>query len=360
MNVLVRADASPEIGAGHVMRCITICDALLKQGARCIFLARSMPTSLAQQLRQKGHELRILPPISAEWSETSGDLAHSSWLGTTQLKDAEDCLQAIEDQRFDWLIVDHYALDHQFENTMRQKIRNVMVIDDLADRMHECDVLLDQNIGRSDTAYAGLISNNCIVLAGPDFALLRDEFKQFRDISLNRRREYKIKHISISIGAYDYDNYTYKALQFLDNSKLDEECKISVIMGAHAPWENYIRSRLDQFRFHVEINVGVSHMAKLLTTVDLAIGAAGGSALERCCLGIPSLVHIAADNQRSGAKALELAGAAKIIQLDEIRPSEFDRVFDIFASSEALKAMSIKASAITDGLGVSRILEFIQ
>ncbi len=143
MKIAFRCDASIQIGSGHFMRCLTLADALKKQGALIRFVSRDLPEHLRDMLAAKGMEFAALKNEAAE--TPAGDLAHSHWLGTSQMQDVQDTAQALADQTWDWLVVDHYALDVRWESAMRTHARHIMVIDDIADRQHDCEVLLDQN-----------------------------------------------------------------------------------------------------------------------------------------------------------------------------------------------------------------------
>ena len=146
MKVAFRTDASLQIGTGHVIRCLTLADALSEQAAKCVFVCRELEGHLMDHIRFRGYELHALPKISSDAS-FEADLAHASWLGIDWQTDADQTRQALGCEVLDWLIVDHYALDHRWELPLRLSSKRIMVIDDLADRRHDCDLLLDQNYG---------------------------------------------------------------------------------------------------------------------------------------------------------------------------------------------------------------------
>ena len=173
MNIAFRVDASTQIGTGHFMRCLTLADALKQHGAKIRFASRHMPEYLRDMLVVKGHEFMLLD--SSPSDAISDGLSHANWLGTSQHADAQDTVQALSGQTWDWLIVDHYALDARWESALRQTAKNIFVIDDIADRQHDCDVLLDQNLyADMDSRYTGKVPAHCQLLLGPRYALLRD------------------------------------------------------------------------------------------------------------------------------------------------------------------------------------------
>src|SRR5690606_32725265 len=188
-KIVFRCDASIQIGSGHVMRCLTLADELSRQGAESFFICRQHDGSLIEILQQRGYQVYTLPlehGLVIE-SASKATLAHADWLVTTQHRDAELSRSIVEQIKPNWLIVDHYALDENWEKRLRQYCKKIMVIDDLADRKHDCDVLLDQNFGRYAQDYAAYVNKDCELLCGSKYALLRPEFAEWRSYSLERR-----------------------------------------------------------------------------------------------------------------------------------------------------------------------------
>ncbi len=150
MRVVFRADASLNIGSGHVMRCLTLANALRESGASCFFVCREHPGNLLELIREQGFEAIGLPlPKTFEslhGKHSSSRLTYAGWLGDSWQRDAEQTLAALNGELADWLVVDHYALDSAWEESLRPACRRLLVIDDLADRDHRCDLLLDQNL----------------------------------------------------------------------------------------------------------------------------------------------------------------------------------------------------------------------
>jgi UDP-2,4-diacetamido-2,4,6-trideoxy-beta-L-altropyranose hydrolase len=356
MRVAIRTDASLAIGSGHVMRCLTLASALRAVGADCFFLCRSHEGHLCEYIRHSGFEVYELVSSNPAVGESS--LAHAAWLGTNQIEDARECLPAILQLRPDWIVVDHYGLDVVWEREVVVNAR-CLVIDDLADRHHACDLLLDQNLGRRTADYGCLVPKHCHVLIGPQYALLRPEFAHHRYVSLQNRSKGCLGRLLVSMGGVDKDNYTGIVLQALATCGLPADFEITVIMGAHAPHLYDIWQQARQLPLHIDVKVGVSDMAELMSYTDFAIGAAGGTAWERCCLGLPTILMILAENQRSGAEALAKAGAAILVNA---APSNEAMLVSLQSGVERLVdpqlrlGMSRCASTITDGRGANRVV----
>jgi UDP-2,4-diacetamido-2,4,6-trideoxy-beta-L-altropyranose hydrolase len=314
MHVVFRTDVSTTIGTGHLMRCLTLADALRNQGAKCEFICRQHPGHLIDLILSKGFFVHRLP-IS---DTTSADLPHSSWLGTTQEHDAQLCVSFLVNSRPNWLIVDHYALDYRWENSVAPCCEKIMVIDDLADRAHQCDLLLDQTFGRYPKHYDALVPQNCILLCGLEYALLRPDFITLRPYSLQRRAKPSLKKLLISFGGIDKDNITSQVLLALQKSPLPQDCEITVVMGSTAPWLSEVTSNAIDMPWPTKVLVGVDKMAQLMADSDLIIGAAGSSSWERCCLGVPTIMLILASNQESIATELSKTGAVMIISVTNL------------------------------------------
>lgn len=357
MLIGFRADASIQIGTGHVMRCLTLADALRERGVQTLFFCRSQLGNLIGIIRQHHHEVVVLPDLSQMCEPPAGGRIYEAWLGTDWATDAAATCAAIGPLVLDWLVVDHYSLDIHWEQALRSHCKHLMVIDDLADRLHDCDVLLDQNLGRSGDDYRSLVSKRTKLLTGPQFALLRPEFARLRPESLERRLNPILKQLLITMGGTDKDNATGKVLNALQRCQLPEDLHITVVMGSKAPWLAHVRAQAALMRWPVQVLAGVSDMARLMVESDLAIGASGGTAWERCCIGLPSLVLVVADNQMPGAVALQNIGASFVIEHVHGIETILNKLCTSADKQECLIRLSQSAAQVTDGNGVVRICE---
>lgn len=356
MNFVFRTDASIEIGTGHVMRCLTLADALAAKGARCTFICREHEGNLIELIGRKGHEVHSLS--IGQGADT--DLAHGSWLGATQAQDAQVCTPLLESLRPEWLVVDHYALDVRWENFLAHHCGQLMVIDDLADRQHTCSALLDQTFGRHPNDYRHLVTDDCTLLCGSSYALLRPEFSTLRSYSLQRRATPKLKHLLINMGGVDKDNVTKQVLDALKGCPLDADCEITVVMGATAPWLTLVEQEAQAMPWPTTVRSGVKNMAQLMADSDLAIGAAGATSWERCCLGLPTVMMILAKNQQHAARLLEKAKAVRILDLGPELQNQLAQFFSEINSSDAcLELLRDNASEINDGKGCEQVTDWL-
>lgn len=365
MRAVFRADASLQIGTGHVMRCLTLANALAADGAHCEFICRAHQGNLIEFIHRMGFVAHALPVIHEASAGTTTlaldasttDLDHSRWLGATQAQDAEACVPILVALQPDWLIVDHYALDARWERTLAPNYRRLMVIDDLADRPHTSDLLLDQTFGRDAADYRHLVPKDCRLLCGSQYALLRPEFAALRPYRLQRRTQPALRELLITMGGVDKDNATGQVLHALHSCPLPTDCRITVVMGATAPWLDEVRTQAKDMPWPTRVLVGVSDMAQLMADSDLAIGAAGATSWERCCLGLPTIMIVLAENQQNIAQGLERSRAVKLINLDQRLVAQLMELLPtLIDDPEHLLQMSECAARVVDGTGIESVI----
>lgn len=348
MHIAFRTDASSEIGTGHLMRCIALADALAFYGVRSSFVCRSYSNVLLDMVEKRGYTLHKLPVTESSYVGTSG-ASYSKWLGADWATDARQTKSVLIHQPLDLLVVDHYAVDYRWQSALRCCVKRILVIDDLADRSHDCDLLLDQNLGRSSYDYFGKVNINTKILTGTKYALLRPEFSSWREYSLRRRTKPKLKTLLITMGGIDAHNATGKVLDVLVKCELPKDLRIKVVLGRSAPSLYDVRCKLQEMPLSTELLVDPKNIAKVMADSDLAIGAAGSTAWERCCLGLPTLMVSLADNQYWVLNALTKTLAAK----------EFSQsIFEGITEAQLLE-MSTNSAALVDGKGLGRVVQTI-
>jgi UDP-2,4-diacetamido-2,4,6-trideoxy-beta-L-altropyranose hydrolase len=336
MKVIFRVDASLEMGIGHVMRCLTLANELKQQNHEIIFICRELTGN---------HILLIKYPVLVlpKNDNFQSDGLYLNWLGVTQEQDAEQTIKVIP-KNIDLLIVDSYALDEIWHKQLKPYTKKIMVIDDLADRQFDCNVLLNQNLGTQIEDYKDKVLNNCELLLGCDYALLRPEFPNLREKALIKRKNTKvIKNILISMGGSDITNKTYDILQ-----EVSDDLNIVVILGGISP-HNKIIKNYAKSKKNVKVVVDADNISSLMFDADLAIGAGGSTSWERCCLGLPTLLYVLAENQRKIAGNLEQLGAVKIVDNLKVNLQNILNNFSFW------QIMSEKAQTVCDGIGVKRI-----
>lgn len=357
-KVIIRTDASTRIGSGHVMRCLTLAEELRDAGAEVSFISRMHPGNLNKLIRENGfscHELSEAPvgKLNEQYFPDARS-EYESWLGVSQQQDARETIEAIGDRRAEWLIADHYGLDEEWETRMRPHAAKIMVIDDLADRRHDCDLLLDQNFfSNGEKRYDKLVSPACTKLLGPKYALLR---KEFREARMNlRERTGEVKRVLVFLGGADPDNITGLAIEALSDSEL-LHLQVDVVIGLQNPNREKIE-RLVQARTGMKLHIQVTNMAELMSNADLAIGAGGSTHWERFCMSLPSIIITAAPNQSLGNQALSSQGY--IDYLGEVRSISVDDIAQAvracLCNHKKHQANSEWISALVPALGTHEI-----
>lgn len=354
-KIAVRVDASIAVGTGHFMRCLTLTKNLKRQGAQIRFVCRELPFHLQTMLLENGIEYK---PLCGGEEVVTGDLAHSHWLPVGQEADMRSTIDALADHCWDWLIVDHYALDLRWESAMRLIAKRIMVIDDIADRQHDCDLLLDQNYyADMQLRYESKTSDHCRLLLGPRYALLREEFRELRKRVLPRTGH--VKRILVFFGGVDADNYTGLAVHALSELGV---CgiQVDVVIGEQHPFREIIEASCaaEGYLCHVQTN----RMAELMAAADIAIGAAGSASWERCCLGVPALLIALADNQVEIAKELDSVGGCIYLGSKEVATILITQriIANLFNMHEQLERVSKCAFSMVDGLGVDRVCQELE
>lgn len=340
-NIFFRVDASVNIGTGHVVRCLTLADGLKHEDVKISFICREDPGNLTGLVRSKGFDVYKIPA------------------GIDMAADCRLALEILKGQSSapDWLIVDHYGIDASYETMMRQAAGKIMAIDDLADRRHDCDILLDQTYSSNNDRYRELLPSYCARLLGPKYALLRPQFLDARDNL--RQRDGQIKRIFICMGGVDFKNLTCKALRAIKTLNRPG-IHTDVVIGAsnfHRVEVEALASEIPNVRCFVQ----VEEMAELMAAADLGIGAGGTTIWERSCLGLPSLVVITADNQIAVTRELSQEGyLVSEGWFEEVNEQDLcEDIGFLCRHPEIMKQISLKAKQLVDGRGAERVRNYL-
>jgi UDP-2,4-diacetamido-2,4,6-trideoxy-beta-L-altropyranose hydrolase len=348
MNIIFRVDSSIQIGSGHVMRCLTLANEIRKK-ASVKFICRVRKGHLIKKIEAEGFEVLKLSGEAIRYD--INEFSPVDWLGVSQEQDSEECKNILKKNQPDWLIVDNYGIDIIWHKRAQKFSKKLLVIDDLANRHYSCDLLLDQNFYQDkNIRYKGLVQNNCKLLLGPKYALLRKEFlKRSHDID-NKC----INRILVYFGGSDIKNNTLKVLRGIQSSK-HENLFINVIIGPDCPHRNDILQYC-LYKKNIECFNFVNNMAEIMNNSDLYIGSAGTTTWERCCMGLPSIVIGIAENQIKPMKAMELAGMTFFLGSEEnVNSSSISILLDkILENPSVLKKMQKKNLELVDGYGASR------
>ncbi len=337
-RILFLADCGPEVGGGHVMRCLALAESLMASGARCAMLAT---------------------PQVAQVLDVFADqrLERAAVTDAHELVDA--CVAFARDWKADALVIDHYGLAPSQELTLSEAVRAVAAIDDLADRRRHCQLLVDPTLGRDAAEYAGLTPPGTQVLTGPTHALLAPAYAAMRKSALSARRpEDPPRRLLVSLGLMDLRGVTSRVLDLILPQLSGIE--VDVVVGAAAPSLPWLR-RLEAREPGVRLHVDSRGMARLICTADIGIGAGGSSTWERAVLGLPSISLILADNQHSLALELARRGASLALDargdgLSEELPEALAR---LIGDGDLRRRLSNISADLCDGRGAHRVAQAI-
>lgn len=339
MRVAFRTDASVAVGTGHLTRCLTLAEALRESGATSLFLCRAHSRDAHEAIGSAGFEVRELPVRAIESPDDGA-------------RDAQESLSALERERPDWLVVDHYGLDREWEKSMRPAVRRILVIDDLADRPHDCDALLDQNVLPDPEArYRGTLPPACVTWFGPAFILLRDEFRRVS----RRSRTGPPARALVSFGGVDRANHTMQAIEALARAR-PNRLRADVVVGKLHPQLAALREACAERGF--ECHVQSSRMAELMARADIAIAASGFTAYELVAMALPAILVPASPAQAAVADELGRRGLAVSMSREAVDTAAIADRLDRLCESETLRTGISRACAgFIDGRGAERVAQ---
>ena len=347
MKVAIRVDASLQMGTGHVMRCKTLADQLRTRNANVRFICRQLPGNMISFLTGAGYDVTTLPLSNVSGEGINGDYQSPSMSDDLQMEDAYQTIDVLNDFSADWLIVDNYQFDIVWERLIRPYTKSISVIDDLADREHDCDVLLDQNLYQNiHERYKELVSKDTVLLLGPRFVLLRPEF--YKASKTLADKDGSVRKILVFFGGVDKTCQTEKVIEAISQVDLSNVI-INIIVGSGNLSADKISNMCSEL-MNVVIHHQVSNMAELIADSDFSIGAGGATTWERCFLGLPSATIIVAPNQSEATIVLDGLGATWNLGWHENVTADMiaEKIQEVCSDSDALLRMRNLAFQIMD------------
>lgn len=347
MNILIRADSSSLIGSGHLMRCLTLAERHRKSGDMVTFVCRDLDGNYSKLVKENKFYLVLLPKVAYD----ENLIGYAKWLTVPQEQDALETVEEIKKlDKVQRVVVDSYAIDEKWEKIVRPYTNEIFVIDDLANRVHDCDFLLDQDLyDNMEQRYNGLVPEHCKKMLGPRYALLREEFYKARENQIPRKSD--VRNILIFYGGVDSTDETTKAIKALIEMRdCLEDITVDVIVGANNSQKNVIKSICERpdnnwISYHEQVN----NIAEYMCRADLMLGAGGTTMWERCFLGLPSIVTAVAENQIASCK---IAHSKQLIDYigvwNEVTEKDMEKNISQYMNSLKIKTMqdSIKRNFI--------------
>lgn len=346
MKIIFRVDASLEIGSGHLIRCLTLAEGFRSRGHEVAFISRDMAGEMSYLFEDRGFRHQKLSRVSS--------------INLSQREDAFESIVVIQKlfpDGVNWVVVDSYSLDCDWENIIKSKVHHIMVIDDIANRVHNCEILIDQNY-EDKNRYRKLIPKHSLSLLGPKFALLRPEYVSYRNLAEIKKDVIKNKAAFIFFGGSDQYNLTGKAIRALSSSYLNS-LFINVVVGANYLYYDELVKLANQ-RGNVEIHKNRTHLADLMAESIIAVGGGGVTNWERICMGLPSIVISLAGNQvpiceiLNSKGIIHYLGKSETVSIDHIHDAVWNEI-----QTGKLKLKNNTTIDLCDGLGVDRVVSEI-
>ena len=360
MQVAIRADASSQIGGGHIARCMTLAEELRDRGATVRFLCLELPGNMISVLRDSGYQVDVLSYSTAPpgiGTATCGTID----AGQVQLVDASQAIKALRDFQCDWLIEDHYQMDATWENAVRPYTRSLLVIDDLANRKHDCDVLVDPTYGGSADRYSGLLNRGAICLCGSQYALLRRQFLTHRPSGPKTFKGARDLKVHIFFGSSDLPDNTHRFSEILLQNF--ESLRVSAVVGKEYGFSGRLaelQKRFGAARFAWEMDV--ADMAASMVECDIAVGAPGGATWERAALGLPAAYLAVSESQCGILEHLSACGLCIYLgRADQLADSGFiEAMHDFLGDSPRLEQFRRQGMLAVDACGTPRVADILE
>jgi len=354
VNILFRVDSSVQIGSGHVVRCLTLANELRREGARVAFVCRVLEGNLIGKIDAAGFVVHRLPEPMSKPTEGAD---YSAWLGVSQEQDAKETIQALRGKRFDWIVIDHYALDQAWENILKPLTKKIMVIDDLANRSHNCELLLDQNYfgDQGSERYIGFVSQKTRLLLGPEYALLQHEYALLKKMLPHNNGA--VSRVLVFMGNTDEDNSSLKILKALSHPSLDH-LTVDVVLGTNYRWSDKVQ-QLALKRGRVVVHQNLPTLAALILRSDLVISAGGATTWERICLEKPAISVCIAENQYlfNVLLAKEQYQISVFDGKSKAEDAWREEIYRLITNASLLEEMIVRSRKLVDGCGAVRVVE---
>ncbi len=341
MNLIIRTDASIEIGTGHLMRCLALAQAWKNAGGQPIFVMATTVPVLEERLLLEG--MKII---------------HLS-VDRGIVEDAKGTANLAKRLNANWIIIDGYYFGANYQQLIKYSGLSLLFIDDYAHAdYYYADLILNQNIYAHEAMYVNQGVDTQLLL-GTRYALLRSEFCQWQ--GWQRSLSSKASKVLVTLGGSDADNATLKVIQALQLVKIDE-LEIVVVVGGSNPHYKQLLLASQNSLSPIRLEKNVTNMPELMAWADVAITAGGSTCWELAFMGLPSLIVTLAENQRVIAQKLDEMGVSIYLGWHEdVSAAEIElAVTNLLIATDTRVKMTRRGQELVDGEGSKRVLKYLE
>ncbi len=363
MAFIFRSDSAEFIGTGHIRRCLNIAKEIKERGSDSIFICNSYKGNINNEIKKNFKVLELpkkkISLKEKEFYTNNNNQLYKDWLGCNEEEDAInslDLILKIKNITIDWVIVDHYSLGEIWEKTIKNGLKNfnkntkILVIDDLYNRNHYCEILLNQNYFTNDNLdkYKNILSIHSQLLIGPHYALLGKDYFGINNLTKKSR---EIKRILIYFGGVE-NSIHHKVIESISAEKFSEII-FDYIISKSSKYYSYLKNIENKVE-NIYVHDIKKTLADFILRSDLFIGAGGSTSLERLCLGIPSITIVLADNQQEISENLNNDKYIKLIGNESsISHKMITKAIDDFIYKKVLLK---DGKELVDGYGTKRVV----
>lgn len=354
MRIAIRVDASEQIGTGHLRRSLSLAQALRSAGAETWFATRALGFDSVGMIAAEGFTNTVLLNPPDGFFAPDPQVPHSDWAQVSWDRDAQECIAALGKFAPDWVILDSYAFDARWHDTVHQGLGcKIAQIDDLADRELACDLLIDHTYAADHRVkYAGLLPNTTRLLGGPRYGLLGPAYAEAERYAFGER----VSSIGIFVGGIDAGGHSFAVLDAL--AAIGYEGDVEVVATSANPHLVDLRARIAE-RANTKLALDLPNLAAFFARHDVQVGAGGGASWERCCIGVPTLLVVIAENQLSVAPQLAADGIVALASEPSCEAIAHE-LANLISSPDRRRLLASRSRALVDGKGAARVTRELQ
>lgn len=345
-KIFIRADATKNIGTGHVMRCLALAQEWKEKNGKAVFLSYCETDSLIERIKSNGIDF---VPLDKQC------LTSNSVEQTLEILDRLNPQPSTSDN---WVAIDGYHFDADYQKRLKKARFRLLWIDDYGHATHYyADIVLNQNISANTSMYNNREQYTRLLL-GTEYSLLRREFWLWEGW---KRKIPKIaQKVLVTLGGADPENVTLKVIKALKNIELPN-LEAKILLGPSNPHYKEIEFEIQNSKFEIDLIRDTNNMPQLMSWADIAVSASGSTCLELAFMGLPSILIVLSHDQEAIARELAVRGVCinlgnyKEVNTDIICQALFDLVFE----TEKRIKMSVFGQNLVDGKGSSRVVEIM-